>query len=189
MLNRIKSYVKYQLQKSLRPEMIGGFKTLKGENLSQVRISNTTHISFQHNLVLEDNVFIGHFNYIDCQVGTAIGEGTQITNYVSILNHSSHHSIRILGKSYSEKYTKFKANTGKVSLGKFVFVGPHSVIMPESNIGDGCIISAYSLVKGSFPAYSIIKGNPAVIVGDTRVIDEEFLQKNPELKSYYYLNQ
>jgi acetyltransferase-like isoleucine patch superfamily enzyme len=60
--------------------------------------------------------------------------------------------------------------------------------MPETKIGKGCIVSAYSLVKGEFPDYSILKGNPAVIVGDTRQIDAELLERHPELREFYYLN-
>jgi acetyltransferase-like isoleucine patch superfamily enzyme len=189
MIKRIRAYIKYQIQKKLRPEIIGGFVTQQGITLSNVRISNTTHISFIKNLVLDDNVFIGHFNYIDCSQETVIGEGTQITNYVSILNHSSHHTIRLLGKKYEEHYKDYPENSGKVYIGKYVFVGPHSVIMPNTKIGEGSIVSAYSFVKGDFPAYSILNGNPAIVVGDTRKIDTELLEKYPDLKQYYYLNK
>lgn len=188
MLKRLKAYFIYQLQKSLKPQIIGGFKNQRSGNPDGVRISNTTHISYPAQLNLESHVFIGHFNYIDCQVETRIGEGTQVTNYVSILNHSSHHTIRMFGKSYAEKYSSFKENTGSVDIGKYCFIGPHSVIMPETKIGKGCIVSAYSLVKGEFPDYSILKGNPAVIVGDTRKIDAELLERHPELREFYYLN-
>jgi hypothetical protein len=36
-----------------------------------------------------------------------------------------------------------------------------------------------------FPDYSIIAGNPAKIVGDTRTKDTEILNSHPELKKYY----
>jgi acetyltransferase-like isoleucine patch superfamily enzyme len=57
--------------------------------------------------------------------------------------------------------------------------------MPGSNIGKGCIVSAYSYVKGTFPDYAIISGNPAIVVGDTREMDKEYLDNYPELQSYY----
>ena len=57
---------------------------------------------------------------------------------------------------------------GKVNIGKYTFIGPHSTIMPNTTIGKGCIVSAYSYVKGNYPDFSIISGNPAKIVGDTR---------------------
>ena len=57
--------------------------------------------------------------------------------------------------------------------------------MPNTNIGKGSIVTAYSYVKGEFPDYSIISGNPAKIIGDTRDMDKEALTSNPELQSYY----
>ena len=56
--------------------------------------------------------------------------------------------------------------------------------MPGTNIGKGCLISAYSFVSGDFPDFSIIKGNPAVVVGNTKDLDKSYLQ-DPEIKKYY----
>ena len=74
---------------------------------------------------------------------------------------------------------------GSVFIGKYTFIGPHSVIMPGTKIGKGSIVSAYSMVKGDFPEFSIIAGNPAKVVGNTRNIDGPFLQANPELRTFY----
>jgi acetyltransferase-like isoleucine patch superfamily enzyme len=74
---------------------------------------------------------------------------------------------------------------GSVLIGKYSFVGPHSVIMPGTSIGKGSIISAFSYVKGTFPDFSIIAGNPAKVIGDTRNMDESFLQEHPELRNFY----
>jgi carbonic anhydrase/acetyltransferase-like protein (isoleucine patch superfamily) len=124
------------------------------------------------------------FNFIDASNGITLSEGCQITNYVSVLTHSSHISIRLYGREYKGNdmigYVK-----GSVSIGKFTFIGPHSVIMPGTKIGKGCIVSAYSMVKGEFPDFSIISGNPAKIVGDTRKLDAEFLNQHPELNVHY----
>jgi acetyltransferase-like isoleucine patch superfamily enzyme len=57
--------------------------------------------------------------------------------------------------------------------------------MPGTRIGKGSLVSAYSYVQGVFPDYSIIAGNPAVIIGDTREKDQLFLNQNPELKKFY----
>jgi acetyltransferase-like isoleucine patch superfamily enzyme len=57
--------------------------------------------------------------------------------------------------------------------------------MPSTKIGKGSLIAAYSYVKGEFPDFAIIAGNPAKVIGDTREQDEAILQGNPELKSYY----
>jgi acetyltransferase-like isoleucine patch superfamily enzyme len=74
---------------------------------------------------------------------------------------------------------------GSVHIGKYTFVGPHSVIMPGTKIGKGSIVAAYSMVKGEFPDFSIIAGTPAKVIGDTRKVDEPYLMANPELQKYY----
>lgn len=51
------------------------------------------------------------------------------------------------------------------TIGKNVLVGMNSVIMDDAIIGDECIVGALSFVKkGSYPARSIIAGNPAKVV-------------------------
>jgi len=177
--------IHYYILSLIKPVMVGGFKKINGEKLPKTRISNSTHVGGIENLSMGDNVYIGHFNFIDASNGLSIGEGCQITNYVSILTHSSHISIRLYGKQYVHVKHPIGYITGKVELGDYCFVGPHTVIMPGTTIGKGSIISAYSYVKDSFPDFSIISGNPAVIIGDTRSIDAPFLEKHPELMDFY----
>jgi acetyltransferase-like isoleucine patch superfamily enzyme len=74
---------------------------------------------------------------------------------------------------------------GPVHVGKYTFVGPHSTLMPGTTIGKGCLVQAYSYVKGNFPDFSILGGNPAKIIGDTRQLDQKYLEEHPELKPTY----
>lgn len=165
------------------PKMVRGFKC-SGAYLKLTRISNSTYIEQKEKLKIGDRVFIGHHNFLDASNGLDIGEGCQITNFISIITHSSHNAIRYYGKEY--RGTKMKGYLrGEVSIGKFTFVGPHVTIMPNTHIGKGCIISSHSYVQGDFPDFAIIAGNPARIVGDTRKKDEEFFEINPELKKNY----
>ena len=70
-------------------------------------------------------------------------------------------------------------------IGKYTFIGPHVTIMPNTLVGKGCIISAYSLLRGDYPDFSIIAGNPASVIGSTKDKDMAFLEKHPELEEYY----
>ena len=83
-----------------KPTMVQGYRTPSGELLKDTRISNLTEIESKKNLILADNVFIGHFNFIEASHGVTIEEGCQITNYISILSHSSHVSVRLYGSAY-----------------------------------------------------------------------------------------
>ena len=165
--------------------MVGRYRHFNGIRLPLTRVSNTTYIGNPEKFNVADNVFIGHFNFIDASNHIKIGEGCQITNYVSILTHSSHISIRLYGKQYTADDNHVAYQKGSVEINEYCFIGPHSVIMPGTKIGKGSIVSAFSYVKGEFPEFSIIAGNPAKVVGDTRKLDEPYLNNNPELREHY----
>ena len=167
------------------PRMVMGYKTYDGKYLPRTRISNTTSIIDKKNLHIEDNVYIGHYNFIEASNKITIGEGCQISNYISILTHSSHISIRLYGRYYTEQKSHTGYITGNVIIGRYTFIGPHTIIMPNTVIGKGSIISAYSMVKGAFPDFAIIAGNPAKQIGDTRDLDQEYLENDKELQKYY----
>lgn len=158
--------------------------SLHGRGLKGVRIGNTTQISSWDKLYLDDMVYIAHHCYIDSSVKITIGKGVQICGWTSVLNHSSHVAIRLYGERYNEPDMKayFK---GEVEIGAFTFVGPHAIIMPGSRIGKGVIVTAFSYVEGEVPDFAIVSGNPAKVVGDTRKLDEKYLQMYPELQANY----
>jgi len=182
--NWLKEKISNRLSVYCKPLMLTKYK--QGSiTLKNVRISNTTYINAKEHLVLGDHVFIGHYNFIEASNGIVIEEGCQITNFVSITTHSSHISIRLYGSEYSN-YNDLKGYIkGSVKIGKYSYIGPHSVIMPNTKIGKGSIVAAYSYVKGEFPDFSIIAGSPAKIVGDTRQLDENYLKENPDLRTFY----
>jgi len=53
---------------------------------------------------------------------------------------------------------------GTIKIGSNVFIGNNCTILPNTTVGDNCIIGAGSTVRGSFPANSVIIGNPAKVV-------------------------
>jgi acetyltransferase-like isoleucine patch superfamily enzyme len=187
---RLKNKIRYMILLTIKPEIVGGYKNVDGSSSIHTRISNLTDLSIKgDNLKIEDEVFIGHFNYIDAyHAKVHICRYVQITNYVNIVTHSSHNSIRL----YGEEYYKTKKDTtlmnfGDIYIGEYSYIGPHSLIMPGTSIGKGCIISAYSFVKGEIPDYSIVRGIPAKVVGSTKDVDKDILIKYPDLKECYYL--
>ena len=188
MLGKLSRYMrnkrKLKMLRSTSPEMLYGYEK-NGVFLKDTRIGSSTTLVGEENLTLEDNVFIGQYNFVEASNGITIREGCQITNYISILTHSSHNSIRFYGKEY-RKNTDLKGYIkGSVEIGMYTFVGPHVTIMPNTTIGKGCLVSAYSLLKGDYPDFSIIAGNPATVVGSTKEKDEAFLKEHPELQVYY----
>ena len=182
MLSIILGKIRYNLLlKWIKPEILAFFDS-SNKQIPRTGVSNMTHISNKKNISIAHDVFIGHFNYLDGYAHVSIGKGTQITNYVSILTHSSHDSLRL--NPYNKHH--FGLVSGNVEIGDYCYIGAHSVIMPGTKLGKGCIVSAFSYVSGEFPDYSILRGQPARIIGDTKSRDLAFLSKNPDAKSSYY---
>lgn len=57
-----------------------------------------------------------------------------------------------------------------VIIGNNVWIGFNSIILKGTVIGDNSIVSAGSVVKGEFPPFSLISGNPAKVI---KTLDKE----------------
>jgi acetyltransferase-like isoleucine patch superfamily enzyme len=181
----LKSIIGQMLRRLLAPRMIYGWRTTDGQWLEHTRVSTHTTIEHTHRLAVGDHVFIGHFNFIDASGGLTIGEGCQVTNHVSVLTHSSHVALRICGRGYFGDPAPAGYETAPTSIGAYTFVGPHTVIAPGATIGRGVLVKAYSYVSGSVPDFAIVEGQPARVVGDTREIDAEWLDRYPQWRADY----
>jgi lipopolysaccharide O-acetyltransferase len=92
-----------------------------------------------------------------------IGDGTLIGSKVYIGDHSH--------GTYSNKLSKeqlhilpSKRELGDIKpikIGTNCWIGDNVVILAGSQIGNGCVIAANSVIKGSFPDFSTIAGIPA----------------------------
>lgn len=171
------------------PRIVYGWRNANGSYCEHTRVS--THTCFEHpeGLVLGDHVFVGHFNRIDGSNGLTIEEGVQVTNYVSILSHSSHRSVRVMGRRYAGHPDPVGYVRRATHVGAYSFIGPHSIIAPGARIGKGVIVQAYSFVSGEVPDFAIVgpkaPGQTAVVMGDTREMDANLLAQHTELQPVY----
>ncbi|MDM0906260.1 acyltransferase [Clostridium perfringens] len=121
----------------MRAEILGRNAKIKiGENVS---IGQNFHVvSYDDNLTIGNNVTISANVFIsNCEHG-----------YMEIGKH-------ILEQPLLKKHTK---------IGDNCFIGYGAVILSGSILGKQCIIGANSVVRGVFPDYCVIVGNPARIV-------------------------
>ena len=168
------------------------FRMLFGERsggalLAGTRISPSTCIEHEDRLVLDDDVFIGHFNFIEASAGVRIGRGSQITNYVSIVSHSTHRAVRVAAAlSGSDSPASDGAVVRQpIEIGQRCFIGPHSTIEAGTVLGHGTLVASHSRVRGRFPDFAVLAGSPATVVGDTRKPDRAWLAAHPQLKDGY----
>ena len=168
------------------------FRMLFGERsggalLAGTRISPSTCIEHEDRLVLDDDVFIGHFNFIEASAGVRIGRGSQITNYVSIVSHSTHRAVRVAAALSGSDSPALDGAVVRqpIEIGQRCFIGPHSTIEAGTVLGHGTLVASHSRVRGRFPDFAVLAGSPATVVGDTRKPDRAWLAGHPQLKASY----
>lgn len=102
------------------------------------------------------NCFISFGAWIDSSRGKVIiGRKCVITKGSKVLGHSA--VDKILKPDWDQ-------NQNETVLGDNVFVGMNAVILPNVKLGDNCIVGAGAIVTKSFPANSVIGGNPAKLL-------------------------
>lgn len=109
----------------------------------------------------------------------SIGRGTTIATDVIILTHdySIRKALKVVGLNPDNKnYRVLKP----VTIGKEVFIGARSTLLPGTEIGDNVIIAAGSLVKGNIPPATVWGGVPAKQLCTV----EEYAMRHHEVKDY-----
>ncbi|EHD0094530.1 acyltransferase [Vibrio vulnificus] len=66
---------------------------------------------------------------------------------------------------------------GEIVVGNNVFIGAHSIILPNIHIGDNCIVAAGSVVTKDVPPNTVVAGNPARVIKSTDELEEK-MKKN-----------
>jgi acetyltransferase-like isoleucine patch superfamily enzyme len=102
---------------------------------------------------------------IDGRGGISIGNDVLIGPYV-VINSSEH-----AHKQLDVPMTSVDHVMAPVRIGDDVWIGAHAVITGGVEIGSGSVIAAGAVVTRDVPAYAIVGGVPASIIGDRREAD------------------
>ena len=101
-----------------------------------------------------DNVQINRAAFLDVTGGLEIGSGALISAEALIYTHDHGHDPR----SAPSQCPK--------TIAEDVWVGARAIVMPSCHqIGRGAIIGAGAVVVKDVPAFAIVAGNPAQVVG------------------------
>jgi acetyltransferase-like isoleucine patch superfamily enzyme len=90
-----------------------------------------------------------------------IGDRVSITHDVDFITHDG--GIRQFRSSEPDIDV-----LGTIVIGNDVVIGAHAILLPDTVIGDGCVIGVGSVVKGHFAPHSLILGNPARRIRSTK---------------------
>ena len=106
-----------------------------------------------------------------------IHSGVTISREVMFLVHDYSIHIAMVNMGWRAPKGKTAHFIKPISVGKDSFIGARVSLLPGTEIGENCIIGAGSVIKGKIPANSIVIGNPARIVGDTREWAKEKMKR------------
>lgn len=108
-----------------------------------------------------------------------LGDGCVISSEVQLLTHdySIARGLQAIGKNNSDPFRDELFLKG-IHVGANSFVGTRSTLLPGTHIGDNVIVGACSVVKGKIPDNSIVVGNPARVIANTKEwAEKKYLEK------------
>ena len=62
----------------------------------------------------------------------------------------------------------FRPSKGGIVIGDDVWIGENVVVLDGASVGNGCVISAGSVVRGTLADFGVYGGNPLVKLGERR---------------------
>jgi acetyltransferase-like isoleucine patch superfamily enzyme len=93
-----------------------------------------------------------------------IGDRVLIGSGALIIDNDLH-PIAPEGRQYGNQI-----QSKEVVIGDDVFIGARSIVLKGVHIDNGAIVGAGAVVTKNVPAYAIVAGNPARVVGDVRKV-------------------
>lgn len=134
--------------------------------------SNTIrkHYKDKYNIIVGYGTYGGCFNVTNIPSGVTFGNYCSIAQNVKIFraNHPQEHfTLHPLFYNPVMGYVKKDMlHRPKIMIGHDVWIGDQTIILPKvMKIGNGAIIGAGSIVTKDVPAYAIVAGNPAKVIG------------------------
>lgn len=95
-----------------------------------------------------NDVFLNRGCLFNCHSSISVGDGCEFGPNVMVYDHDHVFRGGVL-KDGAFKY-------GDVRIGKNCWIGAGTVILRGTTLGDGCVIGAGSIIKGEYPADSMV---------------------------------
>jgi virginiamycin A acetyltransferase len=112
------------------------------------------------------DVCIGQSSYLNSGVviysgnGVSIGRGTLIASNTTIA--ATNHEYRSRSRTILEQ--RFMPSKGGVIIEEDCWIGANCVLLDGTILRKGCVVAAGSVVRGEWPEFAVIGGNPVKLI-------------------------
>jgi maltose O-acetyltransferase len=107
------------------------------------------------NIVIGKDTIIGEGAVLDGRSTLKIGDHVDFATEVMVYN-----------AQHDTENPTFAAVTAPVTIEDYVFVGPRVIILPGVTIGKGAVVAAGAVVTKDVPAFAMVGGVPAHVIGE-----------------------
>ena len=160
---------------------------IKNLNLSKkgfnVTISEGFNFNKPENIEIESHIYIGPKATMYAHGKIIIRRGSIIGPNITI--YTANHNFKSGAESIP--YDK-ELDIRSVEISENVWIGGNVLLLPGAKLGEGVIVGAGCVIAKEIPPYSIVIGNPCIIIGRRNIkeynqlkdIDAIYLKKKAE---------
>lgn len=123
-----------------------------------------SHIVIDRNSTFSSKVHMGDYARIgrDCELHGEVHLGDHVLMAPEVVLYTVNHEHGSLDVSID---LQGDTEMRPIYVGNDVWLGRRVMVMPGVHIGDGCIVAAGAVVVKDVPAFSIVGGVPAKVIG------------------------
>lgn len=152
-----------------RPSFVSSFKDLSFGKYVRIYPGMRAETLECGKIIVGNNVSIGqNFHVVSCKNDLNIGNNVVISGNVMITNCD--HEYRLIDSFLYDQPLIVKDTL----IGDNCFIGYGAVILAGTILGKQCIVGANSVVRGEFPDYCVIVGNPGKVVKKYNQLDDKW---------------
>lgn len=119
------------------------------------RIKPGIRVKFPWRLKVGQDCWLGEDAWIDNLANVSLGDRVCVSQGAYLC--TGNHDFRNLN---------FSLRLGAITVGSDAWIAARAVLAPGSTIGCGAVVALGAVVSGAVPSGVIVRGNPAVVVGD-----------------------
>lgn len=145
-------YFKYALVERISPNVVIDIESKSYLNLGKrVRIHSGSRLTVADHgtLQLGADCRLNNNCRVACRYNIKIDDGVEFGPGVLVYDHD--HDFRVVGGIKKNKFKK-----SEVYIGKNCWIGANTIILRGTRLGDNCVVAAGSVIKGEYPADSLI---------------------------------